>query len=183
LTHTKGAKGAKENYFEQQIRQQTTTTKQMPTKKAVKTDNPLPPDLRAELKDYITRGYKYLKLKQGCSAKQAQEAIFSAIKEVYSGKKKLSRTAVENVGADLGCVWGQTLVDEFGWEWCMADLKGDVFVSVVSPNRAFATQPLGFIQEQLQKRPPEDIDSLMAFNMIAAGRYSKGKAKDYHVFA
>ena len=155
----------------------------MPAKKAAKTDSPLPPDLQAELKDYIARGYKYLKLKQGCPAKKVQEAIFAAIEEVYHGKKKLSKKAVENVGADLGCVWGQTLVDEFGWEWCMADLRGDVFVAVVSPNRAFATQPLGFLQDQLQKRYPEDIDSLIAFNMIAAGKYSKGKAKDYHVFA
>jgi hypothetical protein len=109
--------------------------------------------------------------------------MFVAIEEVYSGKKKLKKQALEDLGTDLGCLWGQTLVDEFDWEWCMADLKGDVFVAVASPNRAFVTQPLGFIQEQLEKRPPEDIDSLIAFNMIAAGKYSKGKAKDYHVFA
>ena len=56
-------------------------------------------------------------------------------------------------------------------------------LSVVPANRAYATQPLGFIAEQLEKRYPEDIDSLLAFNMIAGGKYSKGKAGDYHVFA
>lgn len=155
----------------------------MPTKKVAKTDSPLPPDLRAELTDATKQAYKYLKLKTGCSAKKVQEAIFKAIEEVYLGKKKLKKQALEDLGTDLGCLWGQTLVDEFGWEWCMADLKGDVFVAVVSPNRAYATQPLGFITEQLEKRYPEDIDSLIAFNMIAAGKYSKGKAGDYHVFA
>ena len=155
----------------------------MPTKRTTKTDSPLPPELQAELKDAIKKAYKYLTLKPGCSAKKIQDAIFKAIEVVYRGKKKLKKQALEDLGTDLGCLWGQTLVDEFGWEWCMADLRGDVFVAVVSPNRAFATQPLGFIADQLQKRYPEDIDSLIAFNMIAAGKYSKGKAKDYHVFA
>ncbi len=154
----------------------------MPKKKATKTDSPLPAEMQAELKDAIASAYKYLKLKPGCPAKKVQQALFDTIYAFYKGKKKLGKRALEDLGTNLGCLWGQTVCDSFGWEWCMADLKGDVFVAVVSPNRAYATQPLGFITEELKKRYPEDIDSLMAFNMIAGGKYSKGKAKDYHVF-
>ncbi len=38
-----------------------------------------------------------------------------------------------------------------------------------------------FIAQELQKRYPKDIDSLILFNMIAGGKFNKGKRTSYVV--
>jgi hypothetical protein len=52
----------------------------------------------------------------------------------------------------------------------------------VSPDRSFAVNGM-FITQELQKRYPEDIDSMMLYNLIGAGEFRKGKPGSYLVIS
>jgi hypothetical protein len=92
----------------------------------------------------------------------------------------VSSKTVEDLGVNLGCVWGQTVCDSLkGWEWCYATVDGDDFFAVAAPDRSLLVAPMNFIFEQLKKRLPDENTSMLAFNMLLAGSYGKQKRGAY----
>ena len=153
----------------------------MPNKRTKKSDRKLTAEEQAEVRDLITAAYRFLKLRPRAPAKKVQESIFAAIVAVYRGKTKLPKATVEDLGIKLGCLWGQTVCDSFGWEWCIVHPdKKDAWIAVVSPDRSYAVSGM-FITQDLRKRYPQDIDSLMLFNLIEGGKFRKGKPRSYLV--
>ena len=100
----------------------------MPRKITKNSDRPLQSEEAAEIRACIARAYAHLKLKPNASAKRVQEAMRDAIDAVTLGKKKLPRKVREGFAFDLGCLWGQTVCDALGWQWCVATVAGDEFV-------------------------------------------------------
>ena len=151
----------------------------MPRKTTKNSDRPLQADEAGEIRACIGRAYAHLKLKPNASAIRVQEAIGDAINAVTLGKKKLPKKAREDFAFDLGCLWGQTVCDALGWQWCVATVDGDEFVGVASKNRSHIVPVLNFICTQIEKRSPEDNTSLLLFNMLKAGSFGKAKPGSY----
>ena len=60
----------------------------MPKAKSKNSDRPLTAAEAKDIRQSVTRGYKFLKLKPEASAEQVQDAIYAAIDAVCLGKKK-----------------------------------------------------------------------------------------------
>src|SRR5512138_2469089 len=147
----------------------------MPKTKPKNSDRPLTAAEAKEIRQSVARGYKLLKVKPGTPAEKVQEAICKAIDAVCLGKKKASAKQVEDFGINLGCLWGQTVCDKLGWEWCYLMAHGDESFAVVPPDRSYAIEPMNFVFTQLHKRQPEDNTSLLVFNMVVGGAPQKQK--------
>lgn len=152
----------------------------MQKKKSKNSDRPLTAAEEKDIRLSVARGYKHLKLKpESASAEDIQKAICDAIDAVCLGKKRMTKRAVEDTGINLGCLWGQTVCDKLGWQWCYMTAHGDEGFAVVPPDRSYASEPMSFVFTQLHKRPPEDNTSLLLFNMVVGGSLDKAKAGAY----
>ena len=143
-------------------------------------DRPLNAKEQRDIDLSIKRGYKYLKLDPKSSPKKTQEAMLNAIDAVSLEKKKLKKDAVLDLAVNLGCLWGQIVCDELGWEWCCLMLSnGRETYVIVTPNRSHMVSPMDFVLEQLQKRMPEENTSMLLFNMLKGKKFGRAKAKSY----
>ena len=76
----------------------------------------------------------------------------------------------EQVEIFFGCLWGQQLVREFGWEWANVtfhdhdDVKA---LGVFSPDRSLAIYPFHFIIGCLENQAPVTI--MLAYNLLKDG--------------
>lgn len=152
----------------------------MPKKKSKNSDRPLTPEEERDIRLSVRRGYKLLKLKpESATAEQVQEAMCKVIDAVFLGKKKVATRAIEDMGVNLGCLWGQTICDKLGWEWCYMTAHGGESYAIVPPDRSYALEPMNFVFTQLQKKLPEENTSLLLFNMVVGGSLEKQKRGAY----
>jgi hypothetical protein len=153
----------------------------MPRKKTKNFDRPLSASEAKDVRLSIARAYKTLKLDaKKATAEKTQKAIQKVIDPIFLQKKKVSAKTLEDLGVNLGCLWGQTICDRLeGWEWCYATVNGNDFFAVAAPDRSILIAPMNFVFEQLQKRLPEENTSMLAFNMLVAGSYGKHKPGAY----
>lgn len=143
-------------------------------------DRPLSATEAKDIQRSVARGYKHLKLKtESASVEPIQEAICAAIDAVCRGRKKITKRQIEDMGLNLGCLWGQTICDKLGWEWCYMTAHGDEGYAIVPSDRSYAIEPISYVFTQLHRRPPEDNTSLLLFNMVVGGSLKKGKAGAY----
>jgi hypothetical protein len=146
-----------------------------PPPKAKVAERPLKASEKKDVELSIARGYEALKLKPKTPADKTQSAIRKYIDSVALGKRKLSSRQATDAAVNVGCLWGQTICDAAGWEWCF--VKG-LFV-VASKDRAHMVAPMHFVQEQLKKRAPQENTSALLFNMIKARRLPRATSKSY----
>jgi hypothetical protein len=151
--------------------------------KSKNSDRPLTAAEEKDIRLSVSRGYKHLKLKPGTPVEKVQKAIRDTIDAVCLRKKKATTRVVQDMGVNLGCLWGQTICDKLGWEWCFMTAHGSKSYAIVSPDRAYAIEPMNFVFTQLHKRPPEDNTSLLLFNMVVAGNLGKRKRGAYMTMA
>jgi hypothetical protein len=151
----------------------------MPKTKPKNSDRPLTAAEAKDIRLSIARGYKHLKLNPHTSAEKVQEAICAAIDAVCLGKKKATAKTVEDMGLNLGCLWGHTICDKLGWDWCYMTAHGDEGFAIVPPDRSYAIEPMSYVFTQLHRRPPEDNTSLLLFNMVVGGSLEKAKRGAY----
>jgi len=154
----------------------------MPKIKQKNSDRPLTAAEAKDIRQSVARGYKFLKLKPETPVEKVQEAICKAIDAVCLGKKKATPKLVEDMGLNLGCLWGQTVCEKLGWEWCYLMAHGDEGFAVVPPDRSYAIEPMNLVFTQLHKRQPEDNTSLLVFNMVVGGALEKQKPRAYITF-
>jgi hypothetical protein len=154
----------------------------MPSKKSKNSDRPLKASEAEDVRVCIERAYEHIKLKPGAAVMRVQKAMRDVVDAVNLGKKKLPKKTQEDFGIELGCLWGQTVCDALGWEWCMATVDGYTALVVASRNRSHVVPVLQFMCTQVEKRPPEENTSLLLFNMLKArslGSFGKAKAGAY----
>ena len=125
--------------------------------------------VRQALKDYPTR----LGLKSaGMSHKQIQEWIQKDLEKL--SVSRMSKAKKSDRAFWLAFAWGQTLVEELGWQWMMLeDEAGHKTSAVVSPNKSHAVPVLQFMEKLATEQ--EDTTSQLLYNMIVAGDLSPAK--------
>jgi hypothetical protein len=154
-----------------------------PVRRAIEpqiTDRPLSKNEERDIDLSIKRGLEYLKLDAKSSPQQIHGAMLEAIDPIALGRKKVSKRVETDLAVNLGCLWGQTVCDALGWEWCFVTLEsGAGTYVIVPPNRSHMVAPMDFIQTQLQKRLPEENTSMLVFNMLKGRSFPRAKAKTY----
>ena len=76
---------------------------------------------------------------------------------------------------ETGAVWGEQLVQAFGWRWQYAVRKKEFERAVVSPDESFVVYPDNYVGRML--RPPyDDVTLMLMFNMIEAGKLPESEA-------
>jgi hypothetical protein len=154
--------------------------KAIPARTGGGSDRPLKPGEKKDVELSIARGYKHLKLSPGTAPATTQRAIRDLIDSIVLGKKKVGARTLTDLSVNIGCLWGQTVCDAAGWEWCFVKVGRDHLLAVAAPSRSHVVAPMHFVQSQLTKRPPQDNTSLLLFNMIKSGKsLPPAKAKAY----
>lgn len=99
----------------------------------------------------------------------APEAIVEAVDDFVHRLQREQVAAPEDEEVEIffGCLWGEQLVREFGWEWANVTFHehGDVkAIGVFSPDRSLAIYPFHFIIGCLENEAPVTI--MLAFNLL-----------------
>ena len=143
-------------------------------------DRPLTDEERRDIRVSVRRGFEHLKLPPKSPAVATQRALRAAIDAVASGRKKPGTDAVAELAVNLGCLWGQTVCDELGWQWCALRLgDGRESIVIVTPNRSHVVSPMDFVQRQLRKRPRGENTSMLLFEMLKGKSLGRARAKSY----
>jgi hypothetical protein len=169
----------KEDVWHIQLPSESRTTR--PVKET--TDEPLGVDIRQEIAASVARACAYLQLPPGQkSPEAAQQAIFEAVQRVIGSTKTLPPKAVQDMAIELGSLWGQSICDALGWEWCCVKQEEGKVFAVASVDRSHYVAPMHFLQRQLEQRgETADNTTLLLFNMIKAGETPPANAREYQM--
>ena len=147
-------------------------------------DRPLKAREQREVSQAIIQGYACLKLDPTkTKPARVQETLHEFIHSLIESKKKLSAEKATELSVNLGCLWGQTVCDALGWEWCRATIDREGIFAIAAPDRSHLVPPMHFIQKQLRKRgaPEAANTSLLLFNMLKARSFPPAHPKAYCV--
>jgi hypothetical protein len=135
-------------------------------------ENPLSGDMLDAIEDYATEAARLLGLadRQPMSPEDIVAAVDMCVQQRQQGNGP-QFAEDDEAALLLGCLWGQQLVRELGWQWVgvtFHEFDDAEATGVVSPNRALAIYPFHFIFECLENKAPVTIQ--LAFDILKEGR-------------
>jgi len=148
------------------------------------TEDPVPANILRNLRACAKDALKVLGKKY---AKAEPSKVVAAIDDFIYRWQRDDRPSEDVVEDDdtarliMGSLWGEMLVEEFGWEWAKVtfhDHDDSVAFGVFSPDRSLAIYPLEFLLGCVQD-PDVDATVALSFNMLTAGKVPKMKKKSY----
>jgi hypothetical protein len=148
-----------------------------------KTDRPLTEAERDEVENHLAIALGWFG-DEGDSASpdQKKQWIYETVNALRS-KPPAERheDGMAMTAITLGCLWGQAVCGQLGWEWAAVSLEpGTEFYGVVTPSRSHVVFPLHFMQELLSD-PERDQTSLLLYNMLKAGSLPPASPGEYSV--
>ena len=134
-------------------------------------ENPLAGEMLDAIRDYASEAARVIGLEdhESLSPPAIVEAVDKAVFELQKGGGP-EFAEDEEAALLLGCLWGEQLVRELGWQWIGAtfhEFDDAEATGVVSPNRALAIYPFHFIFECLENKVPVTIQ--LAFEILKDG--------------
>src|SRR5947208_4828076 len=124
-------------------------------------------------------GMRRLRLKPSDRAEVKMKKITKVIDEHLFKKKKNNKEALLELASQLGCLYGNILRDEVGWEWCIVNDEGDEFLGIGPADKSVMLAPIGYIHSQMTAPASGDNASMLLFNMIKGGTIPKGEPDEY----
>jgi hypothetical protein len=143
------------------------------------TDAPHPDNVRAEVVGAIDRARASLQLPPRASSPRVMEAICGAVDRVIEGKRP-SKSKLEDLAIDLGCLWGQTVCDALKWEWRVVTRDGQDSFAIASRDRAHYIPPMVYMKRQLSQRGDSaDNTTHLLFNMLKGRKLPASRPRAY----
>jgi hypothetical protein len=136
-------------------------------------------NVREEIASYTKAGRRALRLNTQTKPKRVQAAIQTRI-DNFRKRKRHTEKEAEDAALLLGCLWGQTLCDEMGWEWIALRQGKRSLYGVASPKRESVALPMQHILS-LFKNPDEEANTLLLYNMIRTGEMTVSLPKSYTI--
>lgn len=136
------------------------------------TEYPLAAEMLDAIREYAAEAARLLEI--GEPEKLSSEAIIEAVNRCVDQRQKGGGPEFEDdeeAALLLGCLWGQQLVRELGWQWVgvtFHEFDNAEATGVVSANRSLAIYPFHFIFECLENKAPVTIQ--LAFEILKEGR-------------
>lgn len=76
----------------------------------------------------------------------------------------------------VGALWGNAIVQQFGWEWVVLIENGDEQYGVVAKDRALVVHPADFVRACFYDAE-RDFTAMLMFNMLIADRFKTWEPK------
>jgi hypothetical protein len=146
-----------------------------------KTDRPLTGPEQGEVKKYVNDACRRIGGTWPAFSDDWQQRLYEAINTFRSQPAEAREAGVSEAALCFGCLWGETLCNETGWEWATVTLRPDEeFYGVVSPSRSHVVFPLHYLRDLLSD-PERDQTSLLLYNMLKAGDLPPAGPGEYKV--
>src|SRR3989442_12510186 len=108
-------------------------------------------------------------------AEQKMKKVTKAIDECLYAKREKDEESLIDLASQLGCLYGNILRDEVGWEWRIVNADGDEFLGIGPADKSVMLAPIGYIHSQMTAPASGDNTSMLLFNMIKGGAMPKGE--------
>jgi hypothetical protein len=147
-----------------------------------KSDRPLTEEERGEVEDCLDHARGWFGDAAGAaSPDRIQQWIYETVNALRSKPRETTEDGRTQTALNLGCLWGQAVCDQLGWEWAAVSLEpGSEFYGVVAPSRSHAIFPLHYVQELLSD-PERGQTSLLLYNMLKAGDLPPAEPREYKI--
>jgi hypothetical protein len=146
-----------------------------------KMDRPLTGAEQGEVENGVAGAIQWLGGVRPALPDEWQERLYEAINAFRSEPVDSRKALLSKAALCFGCLWGQTICYELGWEWAAVSLEpGAEFYGVVSPSRSHMVFPLHYLQDLLSD-PERDQTSLLLYNMLKAGSLPPASPGEYSV--
>jgi hypothetical protein len=144
------------------------------------TEKSVPADMAETVKNCANDALEVL---GGEIAKKSPKVIVAAIDKFARKWQKGDRPppdvgSAQDVGFSFGCLWGEQLMRQFGWQWALLETEESRNLAICSTNRSLVIYPLGFLSACLEN-PNIDVTVLLCFNMLMADKTPTGEPKSY----
>ncbi len=133
----------------------------------------------ASIDEAAGQALRFLRLKPAASSEDKVKAITKRIDEHLYGKRKEQGEALIDLASQLGCLYGNILRHEMGWEWRIVKDDGEEFLGIGPANQSVMLAPVGYIHSQMTAPVSGDNTSMLLFNMIKEGTIPKGRRGAY----
>lgn len=120
-----------------------------------------------EIVAYAKEARDRLGITEGCQGSHWVERIHDYIESLRSGASKTQRD-VASLALELGCLWGNALLETGEWEWRTARFSGEEFLAVFNNTGAYAVAPVVVINNLLKSKKSNN-NILLLYNMICGG--------------
>lgn len=126
-------------------------------------------------------GMRTLGLKPSATAEAKVKRITKEIDDHLFKKKRKSKGGLLELASQMGCLYGNILRDEVGWEWCIVNDDGDEFLGIGPSDKSAILAPVAYVHTQMTAPLSGDNTSMPLFNMIKGdgGRIPEGKPGKY----
>jgi hypothetical protein len=131
----------------------------------------LDPQTAKDINEYGKAGRSHL----GIDGSIAPLEVVKRIETYIKGVKIRGESLDENTVIGLGVLLGEQYVRAFSWHWSEVVRNGveeDSEINVLSPNNAFAINPMRWINKVLSSE--REPNFLLGFNMTEAGHTAQG---------
>jgi hypothetical protein len=144
------------------------------------TERPLNENLQWCVASFVSRASQWLGVEaESDTPDLRQERLRAAINTFRSSPADIRESRLDVESHRIGCVWGQAVCDQLGWEWAtLSPEPGVEELAVVSPSRAHAVFPVLFIHKLLTDIG-RDPTSLLVYNMLKAGSLPPAAPGEY----
>jgi hypothetical protein len=134
-----------------------------------RTSRPLTAEERKEIADWVASGLRGLTLEGGSGVNDELQGILRLVIDKFRRWDAAQREAkLEMTSLCIGCLWGQTICDQVGWEWAKVRLGADwEGYGIVSPTKSHVVFPLHFVRDLLSD-PERDQTSRALYNLLKA---------------
>jgi hypothetical protein len=147
------------------------------------TDRPLTVAERLNFESVLVAARKPLgKYADSFSPEQVQHLICEMIVHFRSLTDEKREARLSRTAQILGCMWGQSVCDELGWEWASVTLAPEQEVyAVVTPSRSHMAFPLALVGALLVDLEKEQTTSLLLYNSLKDGSLPPAGPREYFV--
>jgi hypothetical protein len=116
------------------------------------------------------RGLAQLDISADHPVPETIDVLHAYVDRIRNGEVKLGKSA-STVRLMLACVLAEQLHRAFGWQWA----KAGASVGIVSPDRAYAHNPLGLMNDIAKPKASRSNTVALFFNMLAAAELPPSK--------
>ncbi len=148
-------------------------------------ERPLTDNERGEVESFAAEARKILELRPETAAADVQAAIHTWLEDFRHRKPRLTKIKRQDKALAMGCLWGETVCKELGWQWGAATLisSNSESYSIAPPKRQCVVFPTDNFFALLggTKKHVNTPNTLELYENLKSGKVGNGKAKRYEI--
>ncbi len=144
-------------------------------------ERPLSDHEQTHLKQLADSGLEMLGITDDRQPHEIVEAVDKWVDDFQdTANEDVDEAEIERLVVNLGTIWGEQVVKEFGWQWVCFEGAGEI-LAVVSPERALYIIPYEYLLACMQD-PELDCTVMLSFNLLKENPPENLRKNDYDHF-